>query len=580
MEFYNQAARAIDRVDNRHGSLKSIVFNLAATSTKPRTTPVGGSAKARQLSDGKRLLRVVAETLRYRQLIDLILQAVDIRTLESKVFSSSSKSSKSTQPQNDRWTYPRPESLILVLVHDHLFSSRGISLAKIHKIRGAIERHSSALKSELARLMVQRAVSRVSDLLDSLQPQTNSSDADPGLRNTNSPRWMRVNSIRWCLQDATEWFTAAGWTQVSLEDLTNQPSASTAQILMFAVDEHIADLLALPSTVVLAKLAPYLDGRLIAQDKASCMPAQLLLGDHPQNLPIHVIDATAAPGNKTTMLSSIVGSRGKVWAFEKDKQRFKVLSEMVKLAGCTNVQCIHGDFLAVDPCDERFKNVSHIMVDPSCSGSGISNRLDHLSQAGPNNKRDDNRIQALSRFQTTIVSHALRFPSVNQVAYSTCSVWQEENEQVVFRILNKTEMIEKGWTLKDLRNTFVANSKTPWTRTGEMIPSEPKPLSERMIRFDPAVDQTIGFFAAVFLRPTPQSNSAGSKKSGRSSSTSATLNPRSSRSKTSHDQSRISPRKKSHTRIGHRVTIETSKKKKKKHLGLRNGIRPGKLISL
>jgi putative methyltransferase len=324
-----------------------------------------------------------------RQLIDLILQAVDIRTLESKVFSSSSKSSKSTQPQNDRWTYPRPESLILVLVHDHLFSSRGISLAKIHKIRGAIERHSSALKSELARLMVQRAVSRVSDLLDSLQPQTNSSDADPGLRNTNSPRWMRVNSIRWCLQDATEWFTAAGWTQVSLEDLTNQPSASTAQILMFAVDEHIADLLALPSRVVLAKLAPYLDGRLIAQDKASCIPAQLLLGDHPQNLPIHVIDATAAPGNKTTMLSSIVGSRGKVWAFEKDKQRFKVLSEMVKLAGCTSkhfslspslifkvvntvlfsnsdVQCIHGDFLAVDPCDERFKNVSHIMVDPSC----------------------------------------------------------------------------------------------------------------------------------------------------------------------------------------------------------------------
>jgi hypothetical protein len=70
MEFYNQAARAIDRVNNKHGSLKSIVFNLAANNhTKNKQPPSGSSAssiKARQVSDGKRLLRVVAETLRCR----------------------------------------------------------------------------------------------------------------------------------------------------------------------------------------------------------------------------------------------------------------------------------------------------------------------------------------------------------------------------------------------------------------------------------------------------------------------------------------------------------------------------------
>jgi len=497
--------------------------------------------------------------------------------LEAKVFGSSSKPSKlSNSKQPDRWAHPRAQSLVLVLVHDHLFSSRGISLSKIHKIRLAIERHSSALKSELSRLMVRHAVSSVSDLLDSLQPQADSSDLDLGSKNINSPRWMRVNTIKWSVSEATEWFIAAGWTQVSLEVLTSQTSSSPDQTLLFTEDEHIAGLLALPATVVLAKLQPYRDGRLIAQDKASCMPAQLLLGDNSETLPIQVIDATAAPGNKTTMLSSIVGPKVKVWAFEKDKQRFKVLSEMIKLAGCTNVHCINGDFLAVDPSDERFKHVSHIMVDPSCSGSGISNRLDHLSQGtGLNNKRDDNRIRALSRFQTTIVSHALRFPSVNQVAYSTCSIWQEENEQVVFRILNKPEMINKGWTLKDLENTFLHSSKTPWTRRGEVIATEPKHLSNRMIRFDPSVDQTIGFFAAVFHRPSPESDPPGVKEIDGSGGASIALNPGPSRPKTRPDHPAIP------SLISSPTTVNSSGKKvrKKSRTGLYHCIRPGKLIS-
>ncbi|OAW00204.1 hypothetical protein PTTG_25200 [Puccinia triticina 1-1 BBBD Race 1] len=570
MEFYNQAARAIDQVDNKRGSLKSIVFNLAANkNAKIKPPPADSSAKtiqARQVSDGKRLLRVVAETLRYRQVIESILRVVDILSLEPKAFGSSSKSSKtSSSKQAERWQHPRPHSLVLVLVHDHLFASRGISMAKIHKIRAAIERHSSALKAELSRLMVQNAVSQVSDLVNCLQTGRDSLDEDSGTKNLNAPRWIRVNTIKWSIEDARAWFIDAGWNQVSLQELTKLTSSSPDQLLSFAEDEHVAGLLALPSTVVLAKLKPYLDGRLIAQDKASCMPAQLLLGDYPKNRPIEVIDATAAPGNKTTMLSSIVGLSGKVWAFEKDKQRFRVLQEMIKLAGCTNVQCINGDFLAVDHSDARFQNVSHIMVDPSCSGSGISNRLDHLSQTGSKNTQDEGRIQSLSRFQTTIVSHALRFPSVQEVVYSTCSIWKEENEEVVFRILNKPEMINKGWTLKDVENTFLANSKTPWRRSVDVIFPDQKLLSDRMVRFDPSVDQTIGFFAAVFLRPAPQN----SKKEDESQFDLPAQIPEPAR--TRRDQRSV---------ISRQTTVTATKKEiREKKSSLFNGIRPGRLIS-
>ncbi|KAH9447779.1 hypothetical protein MJO28_011310 [Puccinia striiformis f. sp. tritici] len=577
MEFYNQAARAIDQVDSKHGSLKSIVFNLATKmKTSSKQAQNGSAAKARQVSDGKRLLRVVAETLRYRQVIESILQAVDVLNSESKIFgkSSSSQSKTAISKQANRSQHPQAQSLILILVHDHLFSSRGISLSKIHKIRLAIERHSSALKAELSRLMVRQGVSQVSDLIDSLKRAgSDSPDEESSPTIVNAPRWMRVNTIKWSLEDAKGWLVDAGWTETSLDVLTKDTSSTTSsdQLLYFAEDNHIANLIALPSKVQLAKLPPYLDGRLIAQDKASCMPAQLLLGDQPTVPPIEVIDATSAPGNKTTMLSSIVGPRGKVWAFEKDHKRFRVLAEMIKLAGCTNVQCINADFLAVNHADERFKNVSHIMVDPSCSGSGISNRLDNLFQNGPKDKRDEERIKSLSRFQTTIVSHALRFPSVNQVVYSTCSIWKEENEEVVLRILNKPEMLSKGWTLKDVTNTFLRNSKTPWTRAGEVITREQKHLSDRMIRFDPTVDQTIGFFAAVFLRASAEPEPVNPKETVVKPFTSIPLEPAPSRSKTVSDQTKKSSVKSPKSLLSSN-NIKQGKKKRQ------IVIRPGKFI--
>ena len=45
----------------------------------------------------------------------------------------------------------------------------------------------------------------------------------------------------------------------------------------------------------------------------------------------------------------------------------------------------------------------------------------------------------LSAFQVSVVLHALSFPSVNRVVYSTCSVNQQENEDVVFRILSQVK---------------------------------------------------------------------------------------------------------------------------------------------
>ena len=106
------------------------------------------------------------------------------------------------------------------------------------------------------------------------------------------------------------------------------------------------------------------------------------------------------------------------------------------------VEPIHGDFLRSDPSDPKFANVKAIMLDPSCSGSGIVNSPDRwMEETSTNgdNKKDEKRIQSLSNFQLVALKHSMQFPNVDRIVYSTCSVHDEENEMVVSKALSEIE---------------------------------------------------------------------------------------------------------------------------------------------
>jgi 16S rRNA C967 or C1407 C5-methylase (RsmB/RsmF family) len=78
----------------------------------------------------------------------------------------------------------------------------------------------------------------------------------------------------------------------------------------FTRDAHVENLLLFPPQARLIDTSEYSDGRLILQDKASCFPAVVLAP--PTHRGSVIIDATAAPGNKTSHLSALMDNQGKV----------------------------------------------------------------------------------------------------------------------------------------------------------------------------------------------------------------------------------------------------------------------------
>lgn len=57
----------------------------------------------------------------------------------------------------------------------------------------------------------------------------------------------------------------------------------------------------------------------------------------------------------------------------------------------------------------------------------LTRRLEEPGEGAPSKAR----LQALAGFQRRALCHALTFPSLQRLVYSTCSLCQEENEDVV-----------------------------------------------------------------------------------------------------------------------------------------------------
>eukprot|EP00884_Botryococcus_braunii_P014831 jgi/Botrbrau1/23349/Bobra.0051s0008.1 len=334
------------------------------------------------------------------------------------------------------------------------------------KPTGPAERAVLSIKEELQqhlqRLVEQAGVSSARELL----PETLA--VPPPLRS------VRVNLLKWSVSEALSWLRKP---PRPYHDLSRQDVQQ---------DTMLEDVLLFPAGTDLHNHPLVKDSRLILQSRASCMPAHAL-SPRPGWA---VLDACAAPGNKTTHLAAMVGLQGRVLAFDKDPKRLELLKRNALAAGATNIEANVADFLSLDLGDPKYAGVKALLLDPSCSGSGTKRRrLDHLLSAVDREEGEEalsQRLQGLAKFQEAALRHAFCLPSLERLAYSTCSIHREENEDVVAAVMPLAE--ELGFQLAD---PFPA-----WQRRGLPVLAG----SRLLVRVDEELDGTDGFFIAVFER--------------------------------------------------------------------------------
>ncbi|XP_030648691.1 28S rRNA (cytosine-C(5))-methyltransferase [Chanos chanos] len=418
MALYMKAADILDKVEQKKGAVKTLVYDS-------------------KFQNIKQLFALVCETQKYSSVLQEIIDSTKLlKETKLKV------------------------NLAKVLVYD-LLIGHGVKCGGSWK--AMMMKHKPRLQAALARMKVKQKVSRNQDLLPSRFQQA---------EGNRLPRYVRVNTLKTTVEDVIDYLKREGFsyqgTARSLQDLSHLSGKA------FVSDLHLQELLAFSTRMDFHDHFLYKAGHIILQDKASCLPAYLL------NPPAgsHVIDACAAPGNKTSHLAAIMKNKGKLFAFDLDAKRLSTMSTLLLRAGVTCQQLANEDFLKVDPLGPEYKDVGHILLDPSCSGSGMVCLRN--SSAEPQ-ERDAGRLEALASFQLRCLNHALQFPSVQRVVYSTCSIHTEENEDVVSACLQQNP----GFRL--------VNLLPEWPERGHA------PLPQ-CLRASTAETLTHGFFVALLER--------------------------------------------------------------------------------
>lgn len=312
------------------------------------------------------------------------------------------------------------------------------------------------------------------------------------------------------------------------------------------IDPHIPDLLVLDHTPESRGLLQDLvtSQKVILQDKSSCFSALCMVygfGDREKHSSakcekVDYLDACAAPGNKTSHLAALIHKVQKetnakysstIHALDKSPDRYKLLKRRISsLVPQSIVQCHNEDFFEVskqnygenkilspNDVDKKFKSIQAIMLDPSCSGSGMtSNHTENSLNRDPFFSND--RIKTLSNFQYQALYHATTdFPRVDRVVYSTCSLYIQENEGVVQRLLasNSDWELRAPTCLKNWHRRGLFIEESDRSSVDIAFVSLTRDQAKCLIRVHPDEDATNGFFVACFERKVRHENELPSK---------------------------------------------------------------------
>ena len=196
----------------------------------------------------------------------------------------------------------------------------------------------------------------------------------------------------------------------------------------------------------------YKNGELYLQSLSSMLPPIIL---EPKER-TDILDMAAAPGGKTTQIAALTNNRAHITACEKNKIRAERLKYNIDKQGATCVFIMEKDSRYID----NFFSFDQILLDAPCSGSGT---LDFKDQ----NIEKYFTKQLIER--SAVTQKKLLRKAINllkpghEMVYSTCSILECENEEVVANILKDGKIEIEPISFEGIENLPLLPTKIPGT---------------------------------------------------------------------------------------------------------------------
>ena len=186
----------------------------------------------------------------------------------------------------------------------------------------------------------------------------------------------------------------------------------------------------------------YQDGLIEVQDEGSQLIARLVAPKRSQM----VVDFCAGAGGKTLALGGLMRTSGRIYAFDIHAKRLAGLGPRLKRSGLSNVYPV----AITSESDIRVKRlngkIDRVLVDAPCSGSGTLRRNPDLKW-----RFDESEMERVNEVQHNVLQAASRLVKPGgRLVYSTCSLLEQENQQVIerfvaaneaFRVLSASEIL-------------------------------------------------------------------------------------------------------------------------------------------
>lgn len=176
----------------------------------------------------------------------------------------------------------------------------------------------------------------------------------------------------------------------------------------------------------LEKLPSFQEGLFSVQDPAarlSVLAAEPKPGEK-------VLDVCAAPGGKSFAAAQCMQNTGEVLSCDIHPHKKTLIEKGAERLGLTCVTALTQDGKEFQPSWENRFDV--VLVDVPCSGLGVIRKKPDIRYKNPA------PLKGLPKVQKAILENAARYVKPGGVLlYSTCTIFQEENEEVVLGFLDK-----------------------------------------------------------------------------------------------------------------------------------------------